>query len=554
MAPAIEVAQQGEPSGDAWERGDFSAQRPNEESPRRGGEAVVQTYTNPPSLNTITHSDRWATWMTAGAIYEGLLSYDYYDHPNYRPIPGLAERYTVSEDKRTFTFYLRRGVKFHDGSDFDANDVKATMDKVMDEGVTSAHLRSYFSELEAYEVLDPFTIQFRYKTAYFMALDMIGGVPIQPDTVIEKMSASDYNDASNNPLLRHPVGTGPFKFIEWVNNERIVYERYEDYWGRKAYLDKLVFRYVPEPDVGIQLAEREELDLVNRILPEKWVSMNSRTLREKYDRYRFVDNNYAWIGWNLRRPFFSDKRVRRALTMLTDRPGIVEHLEYNLYAPSDCIFYIESKELCGTDLAPIPYDPAGAVKLLNEAGWKDSDGDGVLDKDGVKFAFTFMVPSSSESAKRMAAKMKEDFVRAGIDMGVQPVEWTGFIKRVREGKFDACTMLWGSNIPRTDPTQIWHSSSQGGGSNYIGFSNPEADRLMEEARVEFDESVRNAKYRKLMDLLREEQPYTWLYSRTSLYLYHHRLRGVRPSLLGWRYVDWWVEDGEPTDKAAAKAE
>ncbi|RMG17512.1 MAG: hypothetical protein D6729_08735 [Deltaproteobacteria bacterium] len=522
-----------------------------EGEPKPGGEVVVQVYSDPPSLNPLVDSDWWAARMMEHNVLEALLSYDWYADPDYPVVPELAERYEVSDDHLTYTFHLRKGVKWHDGMPFTADDVIATFDKMMDPTTKSVHVRAYFQELDSYEKVDDYTVVFHYKKPYFLVLDTFADFPILPAHIIGKLSGTEFNQAATNPLNRHPIGTGPFKFVEWEADQKIVVERNEDYWGRKAYLDRIVYRIVKDATVSEQLAAKEELDVWTRILPEQWIKMDNPVFKEKFNRFKLYEANYAWIGWNMKRPFFSDKRVRRAMTMLIDRPGIIEKVMYGLPLPTQCHFYFKSKAC--PDLPPIPYDPAGAVKLLEEAGWKDSDGDGVRDKDGIPFKFTFMIPASSVQSERMATKMKEDFTRAGIDMAIQKVEWAAFTKRLREKEFDACTLLWGGG-PRGDPTQIWHSSSIEGGSNYVSFSNPEADRLMEEARVTFDPEKRNALYREFGKILYEEQPYTWLYVRPRLELLHKRIKGARSSLLYWKWSDWWVDDAAvATSKAAPEA-
>jgi len=139
--------------------------------------------------------------------------------------------------------------------------------------------------------------------------------------------------------------------------------------------------------------------------------------------------------------------------------------------------------------------------LLSEAGWRDHDGDGILDKGSVPFRFGLMIPASSPEAAKMATKLKEDFGRAGIDLRLQRVEWSIFVRRLRTHDFDACTLAWADSGPRGDPTQIWHSSSREGGSNYVGFDNREADLLMDEARGTLDDERRDALYRRLGALL-----------------------------------------------------
>jgi peptide/nickel transport system substrate-binding protein len=545
-APLVATEQSGAtragPS-EAWLRGDLAAQRAHEArlTPRMGGEVVLQLPESPPSLNTIVDEDWWVSRIVDHNVYESLLSVSWYDHPRYQHVPELAERWEVSQDGRLVTFHLRKGVTWHDGKPFGSRDVKATFDKVLDPKTKAAHLRATLEELERYEVIDEATIRFFLKNPHFVALDAFASIPIHPAHVIEGLTGSEYNKARTNPLNRAPIGTGPFRFERWEPNVKIVFKRHPDYWGEKAHLDRLVFRQVMEAEVGLQLAERGELDVVTRIEPGQWARMAERErLVSHYDRSRFNAYSYAWIGWNQNNPRFQDKRVRRALTLLTDRAGIIKSLMYDLFTPTDCHFYVESKELCDPKTPKLAYDPMAASKLLEEAGWKDRNSDGVLDKDGMRFELTLMLPVEDDEAQRLGAKLKEDFARVGIGMALQSVEWGAFSERLRERKFDACMLVWGFSLPREDPTKIWHSKSIDGGSNYVGFRHARADAIMETARRELDPAKRNALYRELMEILRDEQPYTWLYTYPNLTLYAKRLRGVRESLLGFRYRDFWV--------------
>ena len=536
---------QGDPTGeeDPWVAGDLEAQMPADGEPRQGGQIVFQLYTEPPSLNTIVDSDLWATHLTIHHIYETLLGRDPYDDPDYAFGPELAERWEVSDDNKVFTFHLRRGVKFHDGHDFTSRDVIATFDKLADDDVRAAHLRSYTEALERWEALDEHTVRFTWREPYFLALDNpFASVPIHPAHVIADMSGADYNEAATNPLNRHPIGTGPWKFVEWDSNEKIVVARNADYWSRPPYLDRIVFRIVKEEAIGLQLAERGELDVVTRLRSESWDGMDSAALRERYFRSKAFDNNYAWIGWNNARPFFADPQVRRAMTMLVDVPSIISRLQYGLPRPTTCHFYWASRAC--PDLEPIAYDPPAAAELLEQRGWTDSDGDGIRDKDGVDFEFTFMIPAASEDAARMGTKMKEDMERAGIELNLQRVEWSAFVRRLRDHDFDSCTLLWGDTSPEGDPAQIWGSASIEGGSNYISFRNERVDEIITQARTMFDTEQRDALYRELGEILYAEQPYTWLYTRPRLSLVSRRIRGARESLMFWQYEDFWLAEDE----------
>jgi peptide/nickel transport system substrate-binding protein len=357
--------------------------------------------------------------------------------------------------------------------------------------------------------------------------------------VIAKLSAAQYNDAATNPLNRHPIGTGPFRFVEWESHAKLVFARNEAYAGRKAYLDRLVFRIVSDREVALQLAERGEVDLVYKLTAEQWVHMNAAAYEPHWYRSRFYASTYTWIGWNETRPYFADKRVRRALTMLTDRPGIIDKMLYGLPKPTTCHFYWASPD-CDPDQKPLPYDPEAAVKLLDAAGWTDHDGDGVRDKDGKPFHFVFMVPTVSIEAGRWGTKIKEDFAHVGIEMDLQLVEWAAFFKRLTDHDFDAATLLWGGDA-RGDPTQIWHSSGIHGGSNYISYQNPALDKLIERARGTLDGPARSTLFRQFGAILYDEQPYTFMFVRPEMDMLSKRIKGARPSLQWWQFEDIWLD-------------
>jgi len=535
-------------SFDDWETGRLAQPKPGE-VPRQGGEIVAQINVEPPSLNHLVDSDWVASRIVDHHVYESLVDVDPYDHPNYRIVPGLAERWEVSDDKRLYTFWLRRGVTWHDGVPFTSRDVLATFDKVQDPMTKAMHVRAYTSDIESYRALGDYQVEFRFKRPYFLIMDGIfADITIQPAHRIAALTGTQYNDAASNPLNRQPLGTGPFRFESWLSNQRITLVRNDAYWGKVAHLERLVFRIVKEATIALELAERQELDVVYPVRAEQWVRMERQRFEPFYQRSLFYDANYAWIGYNEKRSFFDDARVRRAMTMLIDRPGIIRALQHGLARPTTCHFYAESAA-CDPTVQPLPFDPVAASALLDEAGWRVPPGESVRRKDGKPFVFTFMIGAGSEDAARMGPLIKETMTRAGVDMRLQRVEWSAFVKRLRSRDFDACTLLWGGGGSRSDPAQIWHSRSIAGGSNYIGFNSPEADAIIDAARAELDDARRNRMYREFGRILHNEQPYTWLYVRPSMTLIHRRVHGVRTSLTGWQYEDWWVDGGRDQAKA-----
>jgi peptide/nickel transport system substrate-binding protein len=523
-------------------RGQQERPAPAEQAKARASEdawqLVVGIDIEPESLNPIVSSDWIAKKIVHTRVYESLVRIDANDDPRYEIVPQLAERWEISADGRVYTFHLRRDVHWHDGPAFSARDVIATLDKVLDPLTLAASTRADYEELESYQAPDDYTVVLTWKHAYFLTLDVIADLPIHPAHLIQPLTAAQYNQAASNPINRAPVGTGPFKFVEWQSNAKITLERNPAYWARPAYLDRLTFRISADASVRLQLAERGEVQLLYRLKADQWINMRSPELRAHWNRSRFYAAKYNWIGWNEQRSFFADTRVRRAMTMLIDRPAIIEKLLYNLNRATTCHFYWASAA-CDQKQLPLPYDPAAAAASLDAADIRDHDGDGVRDRKGQQFRFSLVIPSTASEAARTAAKIKEDLARAGIEMEIERVEWSAFLKRMNDHDFDATILQW-SGDARMDPTQVWHSHSIEGGSNFIGYRNPEVNRLIEQARATLDADARNALYRKFGAILHAEQPYTFMYVPAELDLLHKSVRGARPNLYWWQFEDIWL--------------
>ncbi|HEY5957561.1 MAG TPA: ABC transporter substrate-binding protein, partial [Polyangiaceae bacterium] len=414
-----------------WQLGKLSAPKADE-VPRRGGEITTLISTDPPSLNVIVDSDWIASQITEHRIYESLVDTDPYDHPDYRHRPSLAQRWEISADQKTYTFWLRHDVSWHDGKPFTAKDVIATFDKVQDPATKAMHVRAYTRDLEGYRAIDDYTVQFRFKQPYFLVMDGIfADVVIQPAHLIAGLSGTQYNDAASNPINRAPVGTGPFRFESWQSNQYISLRRNDAYWGRPPYVDRVVFRIVKESTIALELAARNEIDVLPSIRAEQWVRMDERDIGRYYQRSLFHGANYSWIGYNESRRMFADKRMRRALTLLIDRPGIIQSLQHGLARATTCHFFADS-QACDPNLKPLPYDPAAATALLDAAGWRFPKGQSVRQNGTERLTFSLMIPAGSEDAARMATLIKESLLRAGIDMRLQRVEWSAFVKRLRD--------------------------------------------------------------------------------------------------------------------------
>ena len=497
--------------------------------PVEGDWLIYHLGAEPGTLNPIVATDAYEGVINSGNIYETLIERD---NETLELKPLLAESWEISEDKLTYTFKIREGVKWHDGTPFTSADIVFSYKTIMNPKVDAPQLRSYYQEIRDVEAIDDHTVKFTYARPYFLALEFCGGMPIVPKHVFEE------GDFNTNPAGRKPVGTGPFKFVKWTTGREVVLEKNPDYWGEKPHINRIVFRIITDSSVALQVLKRQELDVAS-LTPIQWEKQtNSPDFEKHFDKFSYFTPNYSYIGWNSKRPFFADKRVRTALTHLVNRDLILDRVMYGLGAIVTNPFYINSPEY-DKSIEPIPYDPAAARKLLEEAGWVDHDGDGIRDKDGVKFSFEFLIPGGSETGEKIATILKEELDGIGINMTIRKTEWAVFTTRLNERNFDAVTLAWSMGI-ETDPYQIWSSSQAESGSNFIGFKNAEVDRLIETARKEFDRDKRIELYRQFSEIIHEEQPYTFLFCRKATVAVNKRFENVTVYPLGIEPTEWYV--------------
>mgnify|MGYP001045999629 CR=1 FL=1 len=481
------------------------------------GDWLVERLSDEPAhLNPITSSDFYARTVYS-SIFESLIERD---NQTLELKPLLAERWEVSDDHLSYTFHLQKDVTFSDGVPLTAKDVKFTFDKLMDPSVDAAQLRNYYQDVTKCEVTDDYTVRFTCSKPYFKHLTMLGGLEIIPEHIY---SQGDFNSSEYN---RKPLGSGPFKFEKWETGSQIVLARNENYWKEKPHYLKYVFKIITDNNAAFELLARQEMDFYSNISPE--LSMNQAQRPEfqnNFSMYKYYFPGYRYIGWNMRKPQFEDKLVRRALTMLFDKKLVLDTIFYGKGKEVVSDFFIESPEY-DKSIQPWPYDPVEAQRLLDEAGWKDTNGDGIRDKGGVEFEFEMLIRAGMPEFDAMATFYQEALKRVGIKMNIRSLEWATFLSRVDERNFDSVILAWTSPAIEGDPYQVWHSSQIPKGSNYVAFNNPEADKLMEEARLEFDEQKRIEMYHRFDAILHEEQPYTFLYCSQWTDALSKRFHGV----------------------------
>ncbi len=521
---AIRVAQEAATASDL----------PREEYPGDEGDWLVwRIGAEPATLNYITSKDLYANWIVGGNIFESLLEYDY-DEVKLKAL--LAGSYTISDDGLEITFRLRDDVYFSDGKQITTDDILFSYKTIINPKVDAHSLANYYYPIQEVIQIDSHMVKFILREPYFKGFEIAGLMPILPKHIYEFSDPADFNKRRSKP-----VGSGPYVFEKWDVGREIVLRRNERYWGHKPKLKRIVFRVITNEVAAVQALRAHEIDFM---VPtsEQFVELSKdKEFVKKFKCFYYWNpgTGYSYMGWNQNTAFFSDRRVRLAMTHLIDREMIIKHILGGLGRIVTGPFYILGKQY-NSSIEPWPYDPERAKELLDEAGWRDTDNDGIRDKGGTPFSFRFMIVSANPVYERLAKLFKDEMAKAGIDLHPDPYEWSVFEERLNRRSFDATMLAWGGVVLQ-DPYQIWHSSQiKGRGSNRVGFNNKEADALIEEARRTLDDEKRNKLYHRFHRILHEEQPYTFFRARPSIRFLDRRFENVIVHKLGLNPLEWYV--------------
>ena len=501
--------------------------------PAYGDTIILGSIGDASNLLPVLASDS-ASNEIAGLVYNGLVRYD----KDLQIEGDLAEKWDISEDNLTFTFYLRRDVKWHDGTPFTAEDVLFTYRTYIDPNVPTAYAERY-RQVETAEVLDPYTFRVTYREPLATAL-ISWGFNILPKHLLEG------EDITQSPLTSSPVGTGPYRFGEWRRGERIVLTANPDYYEGQPYISRLLYRIIPDPSTMFLLLQSGDLDYMGLTPLQYARQTDTLAFNRRFNKFRYPAFGYTYLGYNLRRPMFQDKRVRQALSYAINKEELIDGVLLGLgqvatgpFKPGTWVY--------NPDVRTYPFDPQKAREMLAEAGWRDTDGDGWLDRDGQRFSFTIMTNQGNDQRIKSGEIIQRRLREVGIDVRLRVMEWASFLKEfVNPGNFDAIIMGWTIPID-PDGYDVWHSSKTSPGElNFINFKNAEVDELLERGRRTLDQEERTKIYHRFQEILAEEQPYTFLYVPDALPVVASRFRGVEeaPAGIMYNFRKWFVPAGE----------
>ena len=436
--------------------------------------------------------------------------------PNIRA--QFPELLGVGEHNPVLTFFVRPGVKWHDGVPLTAEDVKFTFEALVDPKNASPRASSY-DPIKSVEVLDPLTARITYKRLYAPAIidwtmELIPKHLLDDAALAREATARHIAGEAQKAFTmrqseysRKPIGTGPYLFTEWRPDQYIHLTKNPHYWGTPPEYRELYYRVIPD-------YLTMELEFQAGAL-DKYDALPHQAARYRADpEYHVVSSRegyYAYIGYNQRRPLFQDVRVRKALGMAIDVNSIIQYVLYGEGKRSAGPYY-SNTPYADPNLKPLPFDPQGALALLAEVGWK-KNARGMLEKDGKPLEFTLVTNNGNPQRKAIMTIAQEAWRKLGIDCKIQAFEWTVFLEDfVEHNNFDAVVLAWGGGDINPDKYAIWHSSQTHDYElNHAGYQNAKADDLIARIRVEYDPEKQVQLTRELDRTIAADQPYTFLY-------------------------------------------
>lgn len=487
--------------------GNSSQETGGEEQPA-SGEAKKDTLVfgrggDSTSLDPITTTEG-ETFKVTENIFETLIEYGEQDTTLH---PGLAESWKVSEDALTYTFKLRQGVKFHDGTDFNAEAVVFNFERWMNGNADDFPYYTMFGGfkgeeghvIDSVKAIDEYSVEFVLNRPQAPFLKNLAMSPFG-------MASPTAIEESGDKFRETPVGTGPFKFVEWKQNDRIVLEKNEDYWLEGfPKLKQVIFRVIPENTARLNALTNGEIDLMDGLNNSDEATITGN------DQFQVIERpsmNTGYLGFTVNRPPFDNKLVRQALNHAIDKDAIIQAF-YGGKAESAKNPMPPSIEGYNDEIQEYPYDLEKAKELLAEAGYADGF-------EMELWAMPVARPYMPEGMK-VAEVIQASFAEIGVKAEIQSVDWATYLDKASKGEFDAYMLGWtGDN---GDPDNFLYTlldKDSIGSNNYSHYSNDELHDVLIQAQTETDQSKRNELYKQAQEIIHDDAPWAPLVHSTPL--------------------------------------
>ena len=501
--------------------------------PASPGGTMIDAMTGEPSGLIAMIAGESAASAIAGNLFNSLLKYD----KNLDLTGELAQSWEVSADQRTITFHLKPNLKWSDQRPLTSADVLFTWQKVTDDNTRTPY-GSDFKLVSKAETPDAKTFRVTYAVPYAPALDTWAGLHILPKHLLQDQ------DINNTAFARHPVGSHYYKLSDWKNGQYLKLSRNPYASQGQANIEHLLSRIIPDKAAQFLELSADNIDSMAlnpiqyaRIFPSR------ADLSKDIGLYKELGNSYSYMGFNLKRKPFDDVRVRQAINYAIDKQEIIDGVLLGLGEPVASP-YKPGTRWSNPNLQPYPYDPIKARALLREAGFADTNGDGILEKDGKPFSFEILTNQNKER-EMTAVLIQRRLKEVGIEVNIRVLEWASFLGRfIKPKQFDAVVLGWSLSL---DPDQygIWHSSQQAPGQfNFISYSNPQADKLLEAGRIELNPDKRMKIYHAFSKTLLEDSPVIYLSAGYGLSAIHKRVKGISSPApaagIGHNTYEWYI--------------
>ena len=475
---------------------------------RRGGAINIRIQREPASLVSLNEGDPIVSNIIDHTVLETLVRLS---DDGKAVEPELAERFVIDNDGNEVAFYLDEAAYWHDGRPVTASDVHFVFSKLLDP-YSNLTVNAAFESVKAVNTPDESTVVFELDRYVPGFLEAVATVPILPAHVFGR-TPIPLHEAS-----RAPIGSGPFRFVRWVPSRLIELERNPEWRGPAPSIDQIVYHVVPDNRIALDMLKTGGLDIVADLPVGARPPEESDVIRLTYP-LPFIE---AWV-YNMRRPVLAEPASRHAVAMLIDKVslrcavmGCLADLPDELLRESS-----EQEAIFPT----MPYDPDGARRLLKESGWSDTNRDGILDRDGIPFSFSLLLPTLGRDQERAAIVIQEELATAGIDMRISTVSRGAFFGRLIAARFDVAALSVRFS-GQFDTRSLFHTP-QGVTGNFGGFSNPDVDEMLDALQSERDVSVRRDLIERIGRRLSSLQPMTFTFRPHASALYREGIGGVR---------------------------
>jgi peptide/nickel transport system substrate-binding protein len=505
-----------------------------------GGSFIDSNVTDIQTIHPLI-ADDGASLGTVGLMYDGLFGSDV---RTGQPAPtGLADYWEIAPDGRTYTFYLNQNARWHDGVDITADDVQFSFDSLADPDLGSSYSQSFLEATESWRVIDEHTFEIVAKEPLFTFLYELFGL-IVPKHIWESVPIKDWrtDGGATGQDPSRVVGSGPFKFKEWRQGENITVVRNDDYYQKGPYIDEYVIRIMPDSTSVTNALLNAEIDVAG-VEPVDAATVEAT---EGLEVTVYPTRGFTYYMTNLdpaKTALFQERAVRQALLHALDRESIVNDilLGYAEVAQGTqpVISYAYAPDRITTKY---DYDPERAKALLEEAGWTDSDGDGIVDKEGEPFAFELIYPSGTPTTDQMIAYMQDAWRSIGIDVTPRATEFAALVEIITgEHNFEMAMLgfSWDASFIQD---AMFGCAQYEGGFNMEKYCNEEVDALNAEAKRTFDEERRRELVIEATNLVNEDLPVAVMHFRKAIAGYSSRLQNYKPSSWGVDITYVWIQE------------